>query len=476
MIAVWMLYATVFGAWFTLAALVLERGFRSRRIATRFVWGVAIAATLIAPVWITLRTPAAAPIAVATSANVVHPSGVAATPLPDAVQPQASVTGAPARPLGFVYLPSTIAAPDMPMADRMLVIGWTLCSLLVATWSARQFMVMRRVRREWTSGVVGGTDVLLSRDVGPALFGILRPRVVLPGWALQLDSRSLELMLQHESEHRLARDPMLLAAGVIAVIIAPWNIVLWYMAARLRLAVEIDCDARVVASAGDVREYASLLASVGERMSSSTRLVPAFSQHTSSLERRIVAMADAARPPRTVRTILAVAGAVLCIGVACRTPSPMKADGSGRAPASLLAAGPAPQNFYPRVTPMDTLDAQSIAWLRASVAKYYPAILAGDSSVAFVSLFVNDAGALVKAAARLRPADLKPGERVAGPSLFLFGDSAYHYGGDSANKHTPAVTAERKILNEDGDSIVARIEKRRIMSGIRTAFPRSFEF
>jgi hypothetical protein len=388
MIAVWMLYATAFGALIGLAALALERSLRSRRVATRFVWIAAMTATMVVPPWIAFRPAGAALPSSAVGEKIETPSGIAQPPRSDRATAAALPT--PARPtsMGFTLPAPTIAVPDTPLLDRVLLFSWILSSLLIAAWSVWQLIVIRRARRGWVTTVIAGTEVLVSRDA---------------------------------------------------------------------------------------RAYASLLASVGERMASSARFVPAFSQHSSSLERRIIAMADAARPQRAARTILTAAAALLCVAIACSAPVPAKFDDAGRAPASLLGGGPAPQKFYPRVSPMDTLDAPSIAWLRANVTKYYPAILQGDSSYIFVSLFISDRGTVVGAAARARPTDLKPGERVNRP-LFLFGDSAYHYGGDSVNKHTAAVAAERQKLNDDGDSLATLIEARRVLGGIRTVFPRTFDF
>ena len=56
----------------------------------------------------------------------------------------------------------------------------------------------------------------------------------------------------------------LMTAGLAAVLL-PWNLPVWWQLRRLRLAIEVDCDARVVRRGGDLRQYASLLIEVGRR-------------------------------------------------------------------------------------------------------------------------------------------------------------------------------------------------------------------
>ena len=59
---------------------------------------------------------------------------------------------------------------------------------------------------------------------------------------------------------------MLIAAAAWAVALFPWNPALWLIVKRLRLAIEIDCDARVLAGRrSDVRDYGMLLLTVGSR-------------------------------------------------------------------------------------------------------------------------------------------------------------------------------------------------------------------
>jgi TonB family protein len=136
-------------------------------------------------------------------------------------------------------------------------------------------------------------------------------------------------VLRHEEEHRRARDPLLLFGAAVLVALMPWNPALWWCAHRLRLAVELDCDARVLAVHGRPERYGLLLMMMAQRRSAAaTTLAPALTSPTSNLERRIIAMRRTA--PRLARAQLLAfsALAIASIVVACSVDSPEGATAS----------------------------------------------------------------------------------------------------------------------------------------------------
>jgi bla regulator protein blaR1 len=62
-------------------------------------------------------------------------------------------------------------------------------------------------------------------------------------------------VLRHALEHIAARDPLLLMGALVAAALMPWNILLWWQLRRLRRAIEIDCNARVLSTSPDVSTY-----------------------------------------------------------------------------------------------------------------------------------------------------------------------------------------------------------------------------
>ena len=182
----------------------------------------------------------------------------------------------------------------------------------------------------------------LSEETGPAVVGLREMEIVLPPWVLSLDEPLRALVLRHEEEHRAARDPHLLFAAALAVALAPWNVALWWHARRLRLAVEMDCDARVLHAQPRAHRYGMLLVAIAQRSGAALDAAPALSEPVSDLERRIVAM----NMPAITRPRLAtgVAGAVLSLFIACSLGAPV--DSPTAPPAqSVPSEAAAPESF-----------------------------------------------------------------------------------------------------------------------------------
>jgi hypothetical protein len=70
----------------------------------------------------------------------------------------------------------------------------------------------------------------------------------------------------------------------------PWNIPLWWQLHRLRGAIEVDCDARVLNRGQSVTNYGNTLIAVAERQSRHLVVVAGMSESKSFLEKRIKIM------------------------------------------------------------------------------------------------------------------------------------------------------------------------------------------
>jgi hypothetical protein len=168
--------------------------------------------------------------------------------------------------------------------------------------------------------------VRVAPRVGPAVLGVRRPEVVVPAWLLHASPEEQRLVVMHEAEHVRARDPLTLAAGCVAVALMPWNPAAWWMLLRLRGAVEMDCDARVLRRGVERRAYGTLLIEMAGRGPGLFLGVPALAGSPSTLERRIRAMN--ARLPRFARlraTLLGVL-ALAALATACESPLPSSAE------------------------------------------------------------------------------------------------------------------------------------------------------
>jgi hypothetical protein len=209
-----------------------------------------------------------------------------------------------------------------------------LCSVIVIVTRIRRLTRRLELRR------IDGYEVLVSEDVGPALLGVFRLQIVLPRWVLALDDVERGVILEHERQHAVARDPILIAASALAIAFAPWNLALWAMFARLRLAIELDCDQRVLTSHCDARRYGRVLVTVYEQASAG-RMQLAFVARRSNLERRIRRLME--RAPRLVssRGLAALATALVSIAAACETVAPTRvASDSLAANASIVGEVP----------------------------------------------------------------------------------------------------------------------------------------
>jgi beta-lactamase regulating signal transducer with metallopeptidase domain len=334
-IAVWMLYCLGIGVAFCVVGYALERALHYAGRPTRWAWVVALAGSYLIPVVAWLRPEAFASFPVAVPA-VASASTMTAT--------TAAIFGQPTSQ------PFALSDLDAPLRWAwVLVSGGMLVAFAVTT--AR----LVSIRRRWHRSVVDGREVLISSDMGPAVVGLWSPRVVLPEWTLALPDRERELMLAHEEQHLRAKDPLLLAGALGVMLVAPWNLALWWQWRRLRLAVEMDCDARVLAEGRSAPLYGELLLRVGERRTARTLAIAAFGEPVSFLESRIRRMLG--RLPRW-RWVGVAAASIVAVG-------------------AIVAACEAPRPLVPRAIAQEPTNGISVpltSWVRDNIRQFFPTL------------------------------------------------------------------------------------------------------
>ncbi|MEQ8328828.1 MAG: M56 family metallopeptidase [Longimicrobiales bacterium] len=320
MIAAWMLYCMTLGVLLAVAGLLAERAACSLGATTRRVWALALTGALALPV-----------------AGVVVRGG----DLPEEILFEET---ARAVSPGMALVVESVDA--LSVLDGLLLDAWGVASGMMALGLLGVMGLTAFQGRGWSRESVDGVDVLISDDVGPAVVGFVRCHVVLPRWALEAAPGERTIMIRHELEHLAARDPRLLLFGMAAAVAMPWNLPVWYMLRRLRLAVEVDCDARVLGSGElDVGAYGTLLLSVGRRRAASYPTA-AFSRPRSTLWHRIERMTRTPAPGHRWRAAGLAGAVVLALAAAWFVPQPVRA-----ADASLLFL-PCPEHLAP--TPGDT--------------------------------------------------------------------------------------------------------------------------
>lgn len=224
-------------------------------------------------------------------------------------------------------------------------LGLTLLAVLVRTHRS-----LARERGAWEGRRLMDWDVFLSANRGPAVAGLLRPWIVLPGWVLELPRAELRMVLIHEDEHVHSRDPLLLAVGLGLVVLTAWNPVTWWQLRRLRLAMELDCDRRVLRRSPDRRVYGASLISVAARAPGPSLGLAAFSERPSTIQQRIVAMTAKTTRWTGMGGALLVLLAAL-IGVqACGVDGPLSPEADVTAPAESPTANVTATHLTPEPT------------------------------------------------------------------------------------------------------------------------------
>ena len=208
--------------------------------------------------------------------------------------------------------------------SAMLVL-WGLAS----AWRVSRVIYLSRRQQGDNPGraIVDGIPVVVTDLIGPATVGLLRSHLLVPRWVLAMPSAQRQYVLRHEEEHRKAHDAQLLFVASLTLILMPWNLAMWWQLRRLCLAVEMDCDNRVVNRLGDAPAYGALLLKVAEASSRGPRLQPALLGGMGSLEHRLTVLLAPTQLRRIQRFLLPVAVLALLFVVAVM-PHPVLAHGA----------------------------------------------------------------------------------------------------------------------------------------------------
>src|SRR3954447_26510304 len=312
----WMLYSIVVSLLMGLAALALERSAQIRQRPARWLWATCMGASLAIPFIpskVSVELPETKHPERATSSEILTPPQTTAIELSRFTLP---IIGTGQKPLSDGV--STLLDWTWRMASMALVLV-ILLSGLYLSWR----------RRRWEHGHMAGTAVYISEDCGPAVIGFLRPVIVVPRWLTKSSPEEQELVIAHERSHLGAYDTQLLTIAVCLLACMPWNLMLWWQLRRLRLAIEIDCDARVLSLGYPVARYSETLIAVGERQSASYALTMARYGSKSSLEQRIHNMLR--KKTRHARvSALALAGLGVGLAVCAAEVVPPKVDFVGK--------------------------------------------------------------------------------------------------------------------------------------------------
>jgi hypothetical protein len=309
---VWMLWATVVGMLLALSAHVADSTLRAVRRPARWAWVAAILGAVTMQAWSVLPWSRPSPGSTGGSVAIVELS---------AVFELLNEEGAGAA-----------AGTFLRGLDTYVLVAWISASTVLMLGLVGGLLRLHQRARGWRRGTVDGTEVLVSDDFGPALLGIHAPRVILPERVMTMDPHVLRVVCAHEVEHRTARDAWLLAGGALLVTLMPWNAALWWKVRRLREAIEIDCDERVLRRGVSKREYGTVLLDLATGPMHPAGVMPAFAQPVSLLERRLTMMISGVRRKGVLATAASATCAVLLGIAACETAAPTQPTAEIRPP------------------------------------------------------------------------------------------------------------------------------------------------
>jgi hypothetical protein len=203
---------------------------------------------------------------------------------------------------------------------------WIVCSAATLVILTFVHLRMRRVRRAWPAAELQGRRVRIAPSLGPAVVGVVNPEIVVPQWLLHRTDEEQQMVVAHESEHLRGWDHLLLGGATLAVALVPWHPAVWWMLSRLRLAIELDCDARVLRRGVPARRYGAVLIDLAGQCSGFQVGATALADEASHLERRLLAM----KPTISRFVHLRAAVLLVCAGVsllaACEARVPTAAE------------------------------------------------------------------------------------------------------------------------------------------------------
>ena len=375
MVIGWIGYCLLISGLLALAAFASERALGHFRKPVRWAWFAAIAGSVTVPV-VAFFAP-----------GLLPGSGVSSAAPAVGLSDLAALAAAP-------ELPATAAAAgggfDAAAIGTVLGWGWVLLVVAMVGYLGRIYGRLRSEMRTWTPGRVAGSPVMISDERGPAVVGIRRSVVVMPKWIPELEDRLLRLVFLHEREHQRAGDHRLFAAAVTALVLMPWNLLVWWQVSRLRLAIEFDCDRRVLRRGESPRDYADALLTVGSRVSGPLLAAAAFAERRPAVERRLRRMTEPAASMRPLRTLGASGVVMVAVLFVLGCPGPETSVNAPEPPAATVTPPSESSEWAPPLVPDE--EAMARGDRPSFIAYDRPPVLqnAGEVSDALMKAYTQD--------------------------------------------------------------------------------------
>ena len=309
----WMIYAVSVSVVLSVAALAAEHSARQRRTPGRWFWLLSIVASLAIPSVTTLVSiEIPAELRPSVPQNVIALHEITSMHLSPAVWVENHGGGS------STFQHVQLHAKDAWYGTSLLMILALLASATHLQWRKRQ----------WATASVCDVSVFISTNVGPAVVGLLRSGIVLPVWLLDSPLEQQAAVMAHENSHIDAHDPTVFTIALCLIALMPWNLPLWWQLQRLRCAIEVDCDARVLEAGQKFAVYGETLIAVGERQSRYIGSVAGMSESRSFLERRLKLMLRKPAKRKLLVAVLLGCMSITLVALAAQVSPPIMNDAS----------------------------------------------------------------------------------------------------------------------------------------------------
>ncbi|NIP26214.1 MAG: hypothetical protein GWN67_27520 [Phycisphaerae bacterium] len=211
------------------------------------------------------------------------------------------------------------AGPVLRVAD-MLALVWLAGSLVLAGYvfvsNFRLWRIIKSVRPLTEQRILDlledckrqtGVETILGiivtdRVKSPALFGFVRPRLLLPVGIIETHSaKELRHIFLHELSHLKRCDILLGWVTTLLLVIHWFNPLVWYAFYRMRQDRELACDASALSTmgVGESEKYGMTIVRLLEKFSQARSLpiMAAVSEDKSNLKKRIAMISEFKKEP-----------------------------------------------------------------------------------------------------------------------------------------------------------------------------------
>jgi beta-lactamase regulating signal transducer with metallopeptidase domain/WD40 repeat protein len=310
----------------------------------------------------------AGPAAIGDAARSVVP-GPAGELMADSATGQtqgkrASTTAVPGDPAGTGQnsLEPAAAPAGRPGLERLLVLGWLTGTLigvvLFLIVLARHAIERSRLPAieddEWQDSVA-----LAARAIGlrrpivalespaacvPAVVGVFRPRLVIPGNWRTWSPGQRHCILLHELAHVKRCDVLAQLLGRLAFCAWWFNPLVWHAVRRLRTERELAADDCVLRAGPAASDYAEQLLQTLRSCQFARPALGVAMAHSARLDQRVVAILDSQRrrDPVSSRSAMCLGWLVIVLGAVVGGVTLTGPAASADPPADAQAAAPAP--------------------------------------------------------------------------------------------------------------------------------------